>query len=266
MTPRSIGSLTISCALVSIPVKLYSAVDSTAAIEFKLMTPSGSRVRQTHQDAQGEAIEPQDMVRGYEYARDAYVTFTRAELQALDEPTTHQVDVKEFVPVDSIDPSYFDKAYILAPDRGGARGYSLICAALRKTGRTAIGHWASRGRDHLVAIRAVGERLVMQQLRWSEDMRPVSAVPCVAEKHSAQELALAVQLIESAATTFDATAHPDNYRTRVRKAIETKISALPKDPQPQQDGKVIDLMAALQASVRKSKVTKPTKRTQRARA
>lgn len=256
MTARSVGSLTISCALVSIPVKLHTAVQSTTAIEFKSLAPSGERLRQTLQDGSGEPIVQEAVVKGYEFARGQYVTFTRDEMQAWEEPTTHACKVCEFVPAESIDPRFWDKiCYWLQADRGGAHGYALLCAAMRKTGRVAIGHWASHGRDHVVSIRAVGERLMLQQLRWAEDMRPADTVPAVHERYTPQELALAVQLIERTAAPFNPEAHQDPYRARVRKAIDVKISALPRDPQPQHDGKVIDLMAALKASV-KAKATK----------
>src|SRR6185295_14187687 len=125
MAARSIGSLTLSFGLVAIPVKLYSATQSGNAISFNLLHKDcGSRLRQQYVCLKdGSIVERDDMVKGYEFAKDQYVTFAPEEIKALEEVGTHSVDIAEFVPIESIDPVFFDKTYYLAPDKGAGRPY-----------------------------------------------------------------------------------------------------------------------------------------------
>jgi DNA end-binding protein Ku len=147
MAARSIATLTVSFGLVSIPVKLYSATESSRAISFNLLHKDcGSRLKQQYFCVKEEVpVAREDMVKGYEFAKDQYVVFSPEELKALEEAGTHAAEITEFVPVAAIDPVYFDKAYYLAPDKGGAKPYALFAAALRESGRCALGRWAARG-------------------------------------------------------------------------------------------------------------------------
>ncbi len=156
---RSIGSVTISFGLVAIPVKLYSATQSSSAISFNLLHKGcGSRLRQQYVCLKhGTVVERDDMVKGYEFAKDQYVTFEPQEIKALEEAGTHAIDITEFVPIESVDPVYFDKTYYLAPDKGGAKPYALLTEALKQANRCAIGHWAARGKAYLVMLRPVGD-------------------------------------------------------------------------------------------------------------
>src|SRR5260221_13397067 len=165
MAARSIASLTISFGMVSIPVKLYSATESSKAISFNLLHKAdGSRLKQQYVCAKEEVVVPrEDMAKGYEFAKDQYVMFTPDELKALEEAGTHSAEISEFVPIASIDPGYFDKAYYLAPDKGGAKPYALLTSALRESRRCAIGRWAARGKQYIVMIRPGAEGLGMQQ-------------------------------------------------------------------------------------------------------
>ncbi|HSD44538.1 MAG TPA: Ku protein, partial [Burkholderiales bacterium] len=142
MAARSIASLTVSFGLVSIPVKLYSATQAAGAISFNMLhkPPCGSRLKQQYICAkEGVVVPREDTVKGYEFAKDQYVVFTPEELKALEEAGTHMVEITEFVPLESVDPVYFDKAYYLAPDKGGAKPYALLTRALRESGRCALG-------------------------------------------------------------------------------------------------------------------------------
>ena len=141
MAPRAIASLTVSFGLVSIPVKLFSATEASHAISFNLLHKAdGSRLKQQYVCAKEEVVVPrEDMAKGYEFAKDQYVMFTPDELKALEEAGTHSAEISEFVPIASIDPVYFDKAYYLAPDKGGAKPYALFARALRESKRCAIG-------------------------------------------------------------------------------------------------------------------------------
>src|SRR4026208_1001196 len=155
MAARSIASLTISFGLVSIPVKLYSATETSKAISFNLLHKAcGSRLKQQYLCVKEEIpVAREEMVKGYEFTKDQYVMFTPEELKAMEEAGTHTADITEFVPVESVDPIYFDKAYYLAPDKGGAKPYALLARALRESERCALGRWAARGKRDIVLLR-----------------------------------------------------------------------------------------------------------------
>ncbi len=147
MAARSIASLTVSFGLVSIPVKLYSATEASRAISFNLLHKDcGSRLRQQYMCIKEDVpVAREDMVKGYEFAKDQYVTFSPEELKALEEAGTQMAEITEFVPIEAVDPVYFDKAYYLAPDKGGAKPYALFASALRESGaaRSAAGQRAA---------------------------------------------------------------------------------------------------------------------------
>ena len=147
MAARSIATLTVSFGLVSIPVRLYSATESTRAISFNLLHKAcGSRLRQQYFCIKEEVpVTREDMVKGYEFAKDQYVLFTPEELKSFEEAGTHMAEITEFVPIDKVDPVYYDKAYYLAPDKGGAKPYALLARAMKESGRCALGRWAARG-------------------------------------------------------------------------------------------------------------------------
>src|SRR5258707_14886864 len=230
MAARSIASLTISFGMVSIPVKLYSATEASRAISFNLLHKScGSRLKQQYFCVKEEVpVAREDMVKGYEFAKDQYVTFTPEELKALEEPGTHSADTTEFVPIDTVDPVYFDKAYYLGPDKGGAKPYALLARALRESKRCALGRWAARGKQYIVMIRPVenGEisGLVMQQLLHAGEVRSIKEVDIPKTEVRDAELKLAQQLIEQQASErFDPSAYTDEVRGRIEAAIEKKV-------------------------------------------
>jgi DNA end-binding protein Ku len=255
---RSIGSVTISFGLVAIPVKLYSATQTAGAISFNLLHKGcGSRLRQQYVCIKdGSIVERDQMVKGYEFAKDQYVTFEPEEIKALEEAGTHSIDIAEFVPIESVDPVYFDKTYYLAPDKGGAKPYALLTAALKEAKRCAIGHWAARGKAYLVMLRPVDDRLTLQQLHFAADVRPASEIEVPQQEVKAAELKLAQQLInQQAAAKFDAAAYTDDLRARIQAAIEKKVEGHQisvADFPAEGGGKVIDLMEALRASLEKA--------------
>jgi DNA end-binding protein Ku len=262
MAARSIGSLTISFGLVAIPVKLYSATQSSNAISFNLLHKTcGSRLKQQYIcQKEGVIVERDEMVKGYEFAKDQYVSFTPEEIKQLEEVGTHSVDISEFVPIEAIDPVYFDKTYYLAPDKGAAKPYALLTEALKETRRCAVARWASRGKAYIVALRPVGDVLTMQQLHFASDVRPASEVDIAKPDVKAQELKLARQLIDQqTADAFDPTAYTDEVRARVEAAIQKKVEGQEisvSETQPETGGKVIDLMEALRASLEKTEAAK----------
>jgi DNA end-binding protein Ku len=263
MAARSIASLTISFGLVSIPVKLFSATEASKAISFNLLHKAcGSRLKQQYLCLKEEVpVGREDMVKGYEFAKDQYVMFTPEELKAMEEAGTHTADITEFVPIESVDPVYFDKAYYLGPDKGGAKPYALLAKALRESGRCALGRWAARGKQYIVMIRpAEGDGLVMQQLLYASEVRSIKDIDIPKTEVKDAELKLAQQLIEQQASkAFDPGAYKDEVRSRIESAIQKKVEGkeitLAEAPEPG-GGQVIDLMEALRASLEK----KPAKR------
>ncbi|HEY3849619.1 MAG TPA: Ku protein [Steroidobacteraceae bacterium] len=253
---RSIASLTISFGLVAIPVKLYSATVSSERISFNLLRQKdGSRVKQQYiAAADGEPVERSAMVKGYEFAKDQYVMFSAEELKALEDTTTHAIDIGQFVPLQSVDPVYFDGTYYLAPDKGGAKPYTLLATALRKAGQCAVGRWVSRGKEHIVVIRPMEDGLAMHQLHFKEQVRDLKDLGIEPAQVSDPELKLAQQLIEHlAAKRFDPNEYHDEFKGRVEAAIQKKIQgkqiSLSEAPVPSAGGNVIDLMEALRASI-----------------
>jgi len=258
MAARSIASLTVSFGLVAIPVKLYSATQASGAISFNLLhkPPCGSRLKQQYICAKEDVpVAREDMVKGYEFAKDQYVIFTPEELKALEEAGTQAIEITEFVPIETIDPVYFDKAYYLGPDKGGAKPYALLTQALRKTGRCALGRWAARGKQYIVMLRPVAEGLVMQQLLYAAEVRPIAEVEIPKTEVRDAELALATQLIEQqAATAFDPSAYTDGVKARIEAAVQKKVEGQEiaiAEEAAAPTAQVIDLMEALRASLKK---------------
>jgi DNA end-binding protein Ku len=253
MAPRSIGTGTISFGLVSIPVNLFAATQPSASISFNLLhAKDGSRLKQQYVCAKdGERVERDDMVKGYEFAKDRYVTFTPEELKALEEISSQTIDIAEFVPERDVDPVYYDRAYHLGPGKGGAKAYRLLALALERSGKAALARYAARGKQYLVLLRARAGRLVMQQLYYADEVRPADEVPVEDAELKEAEVQLALALVEQ---TSSETFHPERYadavKQRVAEAIERKVAGQEiqvSAPAPQ--AQVIDLMDALKASL-----------------
>ena len=254
---RSIASLTISFGLVAIPVKLYSATVSSERISFNLLRQKdGSRVKQQYVAVNdGKLVERSEMIKGYEFAKDQYVMFSPDELKALEDTTTHSIDIGQFVPLESVDPVYFDGTYYLAPDKGGAKPYSLLATALRKKKQCAVGRWISRGKEHIIVIRSIGDALAMHQLHFQAEVRTVKELGIEPAEVSDPELKLAEQLIDHlAAKRFDPNEFHDEFKGRVEAAIQRKVAgrevSIAEAPVGKAaGGNVVDLMEALRASL-----------------
>jgi DNA end-binding protein Ku len=254
MPARPIATGTISFGLVSIPVRLFPATQPSAAISFNMLhARDGARLKQQYVCAKdGQVVPREETVKGYEFARDRYVTFTAEELKALDEIASQSIDIAEFVPVADVDAVFFDRAYYLGPDKGGARAYRLLGEAMRRSGKAALGRYSARGKQYLVLIRPLGARLVMQQLFYADEIRPPEEIPVDDADLKEPELQLALQLIAQTASTDGF--HPERYRDavkqRVEEAIERKVAGQEIQvaaPEPQ--AQVIDLMEALKKSI-----------------
>lgn len=256
---RAIAGATISFGLVSIPVRLYPATQSSAAISFHLLHKKcGTRLKQQYICPKDhEIVSRDDMVKGYEFAKDQYVTFTPEELKSLEEKATQSIDIAEFVPLAKIDPVYFDRPYYLAPEKGGEKAYRLLAEAMEESGRAALARYAARGKQYLVMLRpSVDARgLVLQQLLYKDEVRPISEVPLPTAEVREPELKLARQLIDQIASeTFDPTQYHDEVRERIQADIERKVEGQDitesEEPSPE-PARIIDLMEALKASLGK---------------
>jgi DNA end-binding protein Ku len=253
MPARSIGTGTLSFGMVSIPIRLYSAGESSSAVSFNLLHGKcKSRLKQQYVCPKDNEIVPRDqMVKGYEFSKEQYVTFTEEELKAMGEEAQKAIEITEFVPASKVDPVYFDGAYYLGPDKGGEKAYRLLNEAMKETGRAALAKWAARGKQYLVLIRAADKGLVMQQLLYADEVRSLAEVPIEDAEVRDAELRLAVQLVQQIASDEF---RPENYQDEVRKryqeAIQKKvegqeITTSPEAPRAQ----IIDLMEALKASL-----------------
>jgi DNA end-binding protein Ku len=257
MAARAIGSGTIAFGLVSIPVKLYTSSASSNEIRFnQIHGECGSRIRQKlYCPTHDRIVERDELVKGYEFSKGKYVTFTGEELRAVEEQSTGGIDIVEFVPLADVDPIYFDKAYFLGPEAGATRAYRLLKAAMEETGLSAVGAYAARGKQYLVLLRPVPDGIVLQQLHHDYELRTFDEVPMDEADVKPDELHLAIQLIrQGAVDRFSPAKYTDEVRARIEGLIEKKIAgeditALPSETPKAQ---VIDLMEALKASLGES--------------
>jgi DNA end-binding protein Ku len=267
---RPIASLTLSFGLVAIPVQVFSAAIPSERISFNfLRAKDGARVRQQYVAVKdGKPVERAEMAKGYEFAKDQFVTFTPAELKELEEKTSRSIDISEFVPLDSVDPIYFSATYFLAPEKGGAKPYALLATALKNSRRCAVGRWISRGKEHIVVIRPMDTGLAMHQLHFQGELRPIKDLGIESATVSDGELKLANQLIDHLAVKkFDPSEFQDEFKGRVAAAIQRKIQgkevSVAQEPTSNRGSNVIDLMQALKASLDRkpdARVTRAPKR------
>ncbi len=256
MSARPIASGTISFGLVSIPVKVYAASNASAAISFNLLHgKDASRLKQQYICTKdGEIVARDQMVKGYEFSKDHYVTFTTEELKALEEQATQSIEVVEFVPIAKVDPVYFDRPYYLGTDKGGAKAYALLSRVMQETGRVALARYAARGKQYLVMLRPVEGGIVMQQLLYADEVRSFGDVPVETADVSAKELDLAKLLVEQrAADAFAPETYEDDVRKRMLALIQRKVEGqeITLAPPEPGGGQIIDLMEALKASLAK---------------
>ncbi len=257
MSARAIGTSTISFGLVSLPVKLYSTAESSRRVSFNMIWKErGVRVRQQYIDpADGTVVPKDEIVKGYEFAKDQYVLFTDDELKLVEAPKSDEIEIVAFVPADSVGRLFFNKAYYLGPDKGGARAYRLLAAALEETDRVALAKHATRGKQYLVTVRPHEDGLLLEQLYYADEIRPFSEVPLEDGEVNQADLGLAIQLIEQAAAEeFDPSAFKDEVRDRMLELIEQKVAGqeITAAPAAEPKTQIIDLMAALKASIEES--------------
>jgi DNA end-binding protein Ku len=255
MAQRPVASATISFGLLSIPVKLYTSTNSSESISFRMLheTCKSPLKYQYHCPVDNQVVSRDQIVKGYEYAKDQYVVVTEDEFKALEEAATRAIAIEEFIPLTAIDGVYFDKAYYVAPDKGGARAYRLLAKALLQEGLGGLARYAVRGKAYLVVLRAVEDGLIMQQLLYAHEVRPMSEVPIEdGGQIKDAEFKLALQLIHQLkADEFRPDAYHDDVHVRMKEFIQQKVDGqeivIPAAESPR--AQVIDLMEALKASL-----------------
>jgi DNA end-binding protein Ku len=254
MSAHSIASATISFGLVSIPIRLYSTGQSSESISFRMLhKKDGVPLKQQYIcPKEGVVVDRDDIVKGYEYSKDNFVIFTPEELKAAEEEATRAIAITEFVPLAAVDPVYYDRPYYLGPDKGAERAYKLLSKAMQQAGVAGLAQYAARGKQYLVMLRAMEGGLVMQQLRYAEEVRPFSEIGVPNVEVKPEELKLARQLMEQ---NMHEDFHPEQYKDTVRQRmleiIGQKVEGqeitfgAAEEPKAQ----IIDLMDALKASL-----------------
>lgn len=263
MASRATASLNISFALVNIPVKSYLAA-SQEKVRFNLMNPeTGARIREVAVDSvTGQQVDKSKLVRGYEYAKNNYVTFTKDELNALESARLNTVDIQECVPFSSVDLIQIEKSYYLAPDKGADKSYKLFLSVLEKKKLVAIGKYYARGRDYLVAIRPQNGCLIMHQLYFAHEVREPKTHANISI--SGKEEKLAIQFVDKITNkNFDPSIYHDEYTDRVREAVDQKVNGQDIVISPEQIPSAAsnNLIDALKESLKTSKSKKPVKKT-----
>lgn len=266
MAARAIGSATVSFGLVSIPVKIYSTGDSKAAVRFNMLhAECGTRVKQQYTCPTCEdVVARSDMARGYEFAKNQYVTLDDDEYKALQEVATNSVSLVEFVPADKVDPIYVSKSYFLGPEKGGERAYKLLAQAMIDSALVGLARYSARGKQYLVMVRPNDENgLVMSQLKYADEVRTFEDVPIAdAPDATDAELALAKQIISQISSeTFAPEKYKDDVKDRMLELINNKVEGkeITAMPEAAPQAQVIDLMAALKASLGESADAAPKK-------
>jgi DNA end-binding protein Ku len=251
----------ISFGLVSIPVKLFSATESKTVSFHQIDSKTGGRVRQKRvSEASGDEVPYEDIVKGYELSSGRYVTITDDELASIDPVASRTVDLLEFVDLESIDPIFYESTYYLAPDPATAKPYALLLRAMTEAQKVGIARFVMRGKERLAAIRPHEGILVLETMRYADEIRDPAEIPGIDEVNEvdlkAQEVAMAEQLIASLDADFDPGQFEDSYREKVLELIARKESGeegVVEAPAATNEDKVIDLMAALKASVAEAK-------------
>ena len=256
MPPHSTGSANISFGLVSIPIRMYTAASAGGVSFNQIHQKCGGRIRQQQIcPTCNEVVERSALVKGYEFAKDQYVQFTDDELKGLEGEASRMIDIAEFVPLDQVDPIYFEKTYYLGPDKGGEKAYRLLADAMAASGRVALAKFVMRGKENLVLIRPAQEGLMLHTMYFADEIRDFGEIEKGDEaKLKPGELELAQRLLgELSSEAFKPEKYSDEYQARVLEAVETKVEGKEVTslaPQAQRT-QVIDLMDALKQSLGK---------------
>jgi DNA end-binding protein Ku len=260
--PSAIWTGSISFGLVQVPVKLVSATKSRDVSFNQLEEGTGARIRYKKvSDATGEEVPPDKIKRGYEISKGRYVMIEPDELDVLRPKGSHAIEIEEFVDLDEIDPLYFEQPYYLVPDKKGVKPYKLLVEAMIELNKVAIGRIIVRSKERLVAIRPVDDMLCIETMRYADEVLPrTDLVPDEADVElTDRERAMARQLVESlGAEEFQPEKYHDEYREQVLDLIERKAAGeeIVAEPLVEPPAKVLDLVAALEASLAKAEHAK----------
>jgi DNA end-binding protein Ku len=253
MAPRSIWRGTISFGLVSVPVRMFTATESKE-LRFHFLhkddlTPIGyDKVRKDT----GEHVDPEDIVRGFEVSKGQYVPLEDEDLDRLDVELTKAIDICDFVDLDEIDPVYFRKAYYLLPEDGAEKPYLLLVRALEETGKVGIAKVVIRNKQHLAALRPVDGTLVLETMYYADEVRKPESIDGNTRLRK-PEVEMAKSLVENLSASFDPEKYDDTYRTELLQLLRDKAKGKPlPEPEAQEEGEVVDLMAALRESVERT--------------
>jgi DNA end-binding protein Ku len=256
--PSAIWTGSISFGLVTVPVRLVSATRSLDVRFNQLDADSGSRIRYRRvADATGEEVPMDKIVKGYEVEPGQYVVIETDELAALAPKKSRAIEIEDFVDLADIDPVYFEQPYYLIPDKDAAKPYQLLVQVMEEMGKVAVGRFVLRSKEALVAIRPVDGVLCLETMRYADEVLAAdrdAPLPEPASEPSARELAMARQLVEALSGTFDPEKYHDEYREELMSLIERKAAgeAIVATQAPEEPAKVLDLMAALEASLARS--------------
>jgi len=250
---RPIWSGTISFGLVSVPVRMFSATESKELrfhfLDKRDLTPIGyDKVRRDT----GEHVDNEEIVRGFEVEKGRFVPLEDEDLDRLDIELTKTIDICDFVGLDEIDPVYFRKAYYLLPQEGGEKLYRLLVRALEETGKVGIAKVVIRNKQHLACLRPYEELLLLETMYYADEVRELERVDG-AVKVSKPEVEMAKLLVENLSDSFDPEKYDDTYRKELLDLLRAKAEDEPLPPaEPEEEGEVVDLMAALRESVERT--------------
>jgi len=261
--PRAIWSGSISFGLVNIPVKLYTAVSRKNVSFHQIDSATQSRVKMQRINSEGDEVPYERIVKGYELSPDRYVLIDPEELDALDPEATHTIDIEEFVDLAEIDPIFYDAPYYVAPVKAAEKPYALLVRAMEEQEKVAIARFVMRTKQYLAAVRPKDGKLLISTMVYADELVPekeIGEFDGLADIDvSDKELAMARQLVESLSADFDPGEFKDEYREKVLDLIERKAGGETIEvevPQPADEGKVVDLMAALEASVKEARAAR----------
>jgi len=270
--PRPIWSGSISFGLVNVPIKMYNSIKKKTLHFHQLRQSDGCRIRLKRVCATDDSeVANEQIVKGYEISPEQYVVVSQAELDALSPKASRSIDIEDFVQLEQIDPIYFEHSYYLVPDKGANKAYSLLLAAMKKSQRVAIARLVIRNKQYLTAIRPTERTLTLSTMYFADEIiaqTDIEGLPSLDSEPEKRELSIALQLIESLSTDFNPEKYHDEYREKVLAMIEKKAEGQQVISQPaaEQGAKVIDLMAALEASLAAINKEKPPAKVRRKKA
>jgi DNA end-binding protein Ku len=263
--PRPVWNGTISFGLVNIPVKLYNCVKRTTVRFHQLRKSDGCRISYKKVcSSDGEELGSEQLMRGYEISPERFIVVTTEELDSLYPEATRSIEIEDFVSLAQIDPVYYEQSFYLVPDQGAAKSYALLLKAMENAGKVGIARFVLRNKEYLAALRPTGNALTLSTMVFHEELvapaglATLSATPV---EPADKELKMAIELIHSLSADFEPLKYPNDYQERLSALIagKTEDEQLVSKPRAAEKGKVIDIMAALEASLAAAKKQEPAK-------